>query len=157
MDKSEAYIKMCDCPEIQKIWKEKDGDFFHDNRLLSGKSTGAYYEEYKGELMGDFGIYADPEFTTWLPRQDQIQEMILNDYIKKDQEGENFGLETIFGVNNMFHHWRTYHESKTCSPYLYRKFKKKMIGTLEQLWLIFLMYEIHTKIWNGKKWIKSKS
>ena len=53
MDTSEAYIKMCDCPEIQEPWNQAGHDFTH-------RRPGRQYKH--GTML-------------WLPRQDQLQEM----------------------------------------------------------------------------------
>ena len=112
MDTSKEYIKMCDCPEIQgKIhnWRDR-------------KSWSALIEE-RDEFI-------------WLPRQDQIQEMMnklprcscmvcltihLNEFLNNHLEG------------------------------LY----ERNIDTMEQLWLAFYMSEKHQKFWDGEKWVKS--
>ena len=55
MDTSETYIKMCDCPEIQELMPR----------------VHSQHEFYK---TGD--IVMKKPFV-WLPRQDQLQEMVL--------------------------------------------------------------------------------
>lgn len=112
MDTSETYIKMCDCPEIQGEWKPIEGDlyFFHGAKTFS---------IYSGMCI-DFIATTD----IWLPRQDEIQEMIRGRY------GWIWPL----------------HKFEKFDPDL------EHIDSMEQLWLAFYMYEKHKKIWDGEKW-----
>ena len=98
MDTSETYIKMCDCEEIQ------EGTAY----LLDGS-----------DFRTPNGI--------WLPRQDQLQEMVS--YI-----GDTWVIEQYF--HNYLHSIYT-HERK---------------DSMEQLWLAFVMKEKHNKVWDGDKW-----
>ena len=105
MDTSREYIKMCDCPEIQGT--------IHDWR--DRKSWSALIEE-RDEFI-------------WLPRQDQIQDMLqpieLHELL--DMCGNGSGIM-----------WEALHE---------------YADSFEQLWLAFYMSEKHHKIWDGKKWV----
>lgn len=100
MDTSKEYVKMCDCLEIRR----------HRPELACSKdsffSTG-----------------------TWLPRQDQIQEMLRED---------NFhGLFT-----SLYRFWG-------------RNWNKEVLDkveSMEQFWLAFYMYEKHQKTWSGEEW-----
>ncbi len=139
MDTSEIYINMCDCPEIQKQWKLQNGDFFYDIRISIGNGVCPYMIGYEGKHFDEFGEYADVEFCTWLPRQDQIQEMIDDDPMYKKGQG-----------------WCT----------MPRKFTKRlaefvdsndynMVATsMEQLWLAFYMEEKYSLVWDGEEWKK---
>ncbi len=105
MDTSEQYIKMCDCPEIQgdKV-AIRDKDYF----ISVETKEGAYL--------------------VWLPRQDQIQEMLKAHYQKHLKILYDFSLTVSWDIN---------------SP--------------EQLWLAFYMHEKHGKMWWGKNvktWVK---
>jgi len=65
----------------------------------------------------------------WLPRQDQIQEMMFGDFDNPIY---------ISGQFQKFHeHW------------LWLDFT-----SMEQLWLAFMMWEKHGKIWEKEKWVK---
>ena len=117
MDTSEQYIKMCDCPEIQeKSEVYNDRCCFWASRLIDGS----------------FSIWADlhSDNSRWLPRQDQIQEMM--GYSHPRLAIEPFA---IYRSHNQWNHLETW----------------------EQLWLAFYMLENHQKIWNGDKWIKSET
>ncbi len=65
MDTSETYAKMCDCPEIQGK-KERDGMTPKTHDFISDI-------HYTGSWIKDIGYQ---ESSIWLPRQDQIQDMI---------------------------------------------------------------------------------
>jgi len=110
MDTSETYIKMCDCGEIQNIWNPEGLDFTH-RRL--GK-------QYKHGTM------------LWLPRQDQLQEMVG---ITRTR------LITEFGT------FAVCHEVRGVLALNYYR-------SMEQLWLAFVMKEKHDKVWDGESWMK---
>ena len=113
MDKTEQYIKMSDCPEIQsyrkpKIEKMKDGRWHYEWGLEVGDFIGVYSTynlleiEIKGTTIYDPYFYSKKEDSdidiqqvgfdegdgytakkiVWLPRQDQIQEMLPKDKCK---------------------------------------------------------------------------
>ena len=117
MDTSETYIKMCNCEEIQgqvPTWEMTD---FYGQRVL----------RKNGEIMG----YEFPG--PWLPRQDQIQEMML---------GINKYWERIFPFmfNERLFFWNKKHGIQGEKT------------SMEQLWLAFYMHEKHGKVWDGDKW-----
>ena len=129
MDTSKQYIKMCDCPEIQGQ-KPKGNEF-----TISYKNPDIWIEH-----EGSF-LYAKHDI--WLPRQDQIQEMLpLYDHPST--------LAVFFGV---------FCANKEMYEGVYAKkgygFVDKFIS-MEQLWLAFYMYEKHKKTWDGKKWVEEK-
>jgi hypothetical protein len=113
MDKSKEYIKMCDCPDIQEQW--------------------GYRKTIKPNVH-DFVHHEEAKYTfgreVWLPRQDQIQEMLqpieLHELL--DMCGNGSGIM-----------WEALHE---------------YADSFEQLWLAFYMLEKHKKKWDGKKWMK---
>ena len=122
MDVSSEYVKMCEkAVEIQ---------------ALAPKPT---------ILGGNFWHY--PEGATgapivWLPRQDQLQEMLR--YYPKDRPSELIygNLAIIFGD------WcASLHNTYT----KYLRLEAKM--SMEQLWLAFVMKEKYNKVWNGADWI----
>ena len=72
MDKSEQYIKMCNCEEIQGWWVPEVGDWtdkgkvvrvFKDQVWLAFTESGTTIDEHKSQLI-------------WLPLQWQWQEMV---------------------------------------------------------------------------------
>lgn len=114
---------MCDCPEIQGEWKLPPlaNDFccrFRDGLIKSGQNLSAM--EY------------DAETWIWLPRQDQIQEMI---------PGCKCYVCLIEGIH------------KFLEDNLDGMFEAGIEGGMEQLWLAFYMHEKHKLIWNGSEWL----
>jgi len=118
VDTSETYIKMCDCPEIQRQGTRP--------RNLIDNS------DYASILIGD-GSYNNPFHRVWLPRQDQLQEMLLKYWWSDEQPGNNISV-----MLQKFDWWL----NDTCPKY----------QAMEQLWLAFVMKEKHNKIWDGERW-----
>lgn len=128
MDKTKEYISMVDCPEIQDAWVLADGDY------LTTRNP-----EYKPECMVNvfcFNMYSNQDWwrethkklNIWLPKQDQLQKMV-------HQEFDMFSKITIF--------------KEWCMNTIYKGGTKSM----EQLWLQYIMKELHNKKWDGKVWI----
>ena len=139
MDTSETYIKMCDCPEIQGEWTykklgdwvvERDGQRF----LMVGHKDMGYGSYFEANRVK--GAYR------WLPRQNQIQEMMDwkdeytfwkwdTDTFDGEVAGSYYGQilddeDLVLGVSRL---------------------------SMEQVWLVFYMYEKHQRRWDGEKWV----
>ena len=130
MDTSETYIKMCDCEEVQEHRKYDGGDWICDPD--DGHSW-AIWQKVRG--VTDEGMRKFMDGLLWLPRQDQIQEMM------KDN------LSTFYWVES-FYEWLRGLVNKVPMPY--------SDMSLEQLWLLFYMHEKHQKTWDGDKWVSNK-
>ena len=129
MDKTEFYIKMSDCPEIFNECKFQGGDWFY----ADGKSWMVY--EFNEELSLE-EHRKHFEGIVFLPRQDQIQEMLIK---------EKFG---DFGA-----HW----DMCIDIPVQFvAKNPNLELCSMEQIWLSCYMLSIHQKIWSSKeeKWVK---
>lgn len=147
MDTSESYIKMCEkAEEIQAQWLNHDteGDFAVSTKTIEGYN--GFWELKANEVMivGNDSEYdltieqqADIDETgaIWLPRQDQLQEMVgvnwvrtLNDFgwWVNDNSADEWSFDNVL-------FW----------------------GSMEQLWLAFVMKEKYNKVWNGTDWVKS--
>ena len=120
MDTSETYIKMCDCYEVAENCYLKDGDFLTNTKWTHRISINGIRCEMDTDDI-------------WLPRQDQIQEMIGYD--------QPLLLDEFYKFTQRRH--------PTFANYAVS------MGSMEQLWLLFYMFENHQKIWDGKKWVKS--
>ncbi len=124
-DRSKEYIKMCDCPEIQE--QERDG---HNSYFVCG--------EHHLDMTKDADEYFHhlikcKEKLIWLPRQDQLQEMVwgkLGDYCTNKISSLAWGV------------WDFY----------LRADDNYYPDSMEQLWLAFVMKELYSKIWDGEKW-----
>ena len=125
MDTSETYIKMCDCDEIQGIKEEFKCPCGMDfNEVFMDNATGKEIRR------------------VWLPRQDQIQEMILNSI-----DDFNTSIRQITLVCNFAYFCGARNEdAEGRSNTSIRK------ESLEVLWLAFYMYLIYQKRWGGEEW-----
>ena len=138
MDTSETYIKMCDCIELESFKKEwTSGDVWYAER-----PDGTEFPEV--HVLGgspEHGIHICPvcwqqrEGTwnqiIWLPRQDQIQEMLT------------FRYDNYYWLLLRLCNWTSWY-----MDYI------KLFNTIEQLLLAFYMKEKHGKTWDGNKWIE---
>jgi len=124
MDTSETYIKMSDCPEIQ------------DKAPRKPYTTDLYSV---GEIIMTYTLYRPEESqydAIWLPRQDQLQEMIWGgwDDIAKMHLLCDFTAE----AQELYAHTGEF-------------------PSMEQLWLAFVMSEKYNKTWDGEKWANGKT
>jgi hypothetical protein len=122
MDTSKEYIKMCDCPEIQEHRKHDGGDWLCTPE--DGHSW-ATWQKVHGKSEEEIRKFMDG--LLWLPRQDQIQEML------------GITSHSCITLANKF--------AEFCCT-------DGDESSMEQLWLAFYMYEEHKKVWDGKKWGK---
>jgi hypothetical protein len=141
MDTSKEYVKMCDCSEIQDEWETSVGDFY---ALKDSPHTRMYWCEeigsikvasavLKDRVLWHGGPFKDKDEVTWLPRQDQLQDMVRDKeiYIHKEP-----GMK-----------WCLWLETDEMGPKEILYFE-----TPEQLWLSIVMKERFNKTWNGEAW-----
>jgi hypothetical protein len=126
---------MCEgAKEIQKGWEPAEGDFIIEKGrkdcpliLLENLRNDGFITARNW----DDDDYFDRTISIWLPRQDQLQEMITYEY------------ELAWHVVDRFMNF-----------ILDSSFKDKWLKfTMEQLWLCFVMKEKYNKVWNGENWI----
>ena len=130
MDVSLEYIKMCEkAEEIQEL------------ELSTGVSAGDFV--YTGEQVIvwcrvckrlDIDFKQD---TIWLPRQDQLQEMVPT--------GENLEAFHVGHGNQMRYQLGQFTQD-------YGLDYTNQFTSMEQLWLAFCMSEKYNKIWDGEIW-----
>lgn len=132
MDKTEQFIKMSDCPEVQKYRKgQKD---FHIGDLIANFLLGKYSKaNFQGIVIFEqHDEIRERQLAVWLPRQDDIQKMMRKDYKNTlDMLCDFYAVITVdqpTGFQQMFE------------------------VSMEQLWLVFYMYKKHKKKWNGERW-----
>ena len=150
MDTTETYIAQCDCPEIQGLFPNEvgciicgKGKIFHYNcepepekgiRLIFIEPFVILdpLSEHDGHLYHTTAEFGDGwggcEYfnkVIWLPRQDQLQEMVW--------EGSN--------IRSMVLEFADFVEASD-----YRR------ESMEQLWLAFVMKEKFNKVWVNDKW-----
>ena len=133
MDTSVEYVKMCEkATEIQKNYniKRRIGDYFFD------KSGGGVLVWVSPD---DGSFYLD---TIYIPRQDQLQEILY-----KDDQNPCGHDSLALRIGNHF------------SQFMYKGMPNewnrkygKCIGSMEQLWLAYVMYEKYSKVWAGTDW-----
>ena len=117
MDTSDKYVKMCGkAIEIQMAWVLANGDF--EVRLKHGR--GQVEVHHHREMTA----YYKPEDHLWLPRQDQLQEMLSWKFPNKFRY-----IVFVFFRDN------------------------KQFTSMEQFWLAFVMKEKYGKTWNGEDWV----
>ena len=126
MDKSETYIKMSDCPEIQK-----EARYIGDNMEELGNWFAFYVTgKWQSPVVYTYGLclpYERGDYAVWLPRQDDLQKMIeyewTGDLIRRFRIwGKRVGYQT------------------------------QAIASMEQLWLAFVMKEKYNKVWANNEW-----
>jgi len=147
MDVSKKYIKMCEkAKEIQKLWKYENGDWYASQMTKEGYFIGVVSKDYE-KLCSNTQVEAPyyqeySEYCIWLPRQDQLQEIIIDKY--KDYEEDKY-IQLTFEFYAFIGSGRK------------RKGIRKLYS-MEQLLLAFVMYKRYGKIWNDKeeKWIEEE-
>ena len=117
MDTSKEYIEMCSgAVEVQdKLPRNEDEN---GKKWVDGSTYTIKYDIETKRLI-------------WLPRQDQLQDMLVKKY------------GGIFSVICRF-----------CDWFQHEDYSGETI-TGEQLWLKFVMHELHGKQWDGEDWVKS--
>lgn len=126
MDTTSTYTKMCEkAEEIQESrklddreWGAGDWGCWPDN----GDINVMYMGEYEPGELGKGHI--------WLPRQDQLQEMVFT-------RGEDLTNQAIKIAE--------YREIDTDDGLV-------LFSSWEQWWLAFVMKEKYNKIWDGEEW-----
>ena len=145
MDKSETFIKMCDCPEIQEDHEYTDGNYVAYIRGRNGwawafNGTPQVELYYGGHYFDDNKI----EFC-WLPRQDDLQKMV----------------EEVIGKTHFVFRFNEFVESSylpITHQLAYTYFanldddKRDTVVSMEQLWLAFVMKEKYNKVWTNNEW-----
>ena len=127
MDKSSYYIKMCESAKvIQKQWKPDFGDFFVS--LSSGRTSPCL--SIVSELEKKVS-YLKTIKAVWLPRQDQLQEMVIENYATP------WDLAIAFS-NVLMADNASYFDN---------------FDSMEKLWLAFVMLEKHKKKWKNGEWV----
>lgn len=123
MDKTPQYIAMASCAEIQDGWKPKVGDY-----TQKGIITDIEHDLIWVCVDMNWHNKAD---LIWLPYQHQLQNMITGDLFgwPRDAIDAVDRLDMFYGfVGNL---------------------KNAREMSMEQLWLRYVMHELHQKSWSG--------
>ncbi len=146
MDYAKEYIKMCEkAVEIQKLWKVKEGDYayivereynndLNEPVIITEISRAQEIIHFSAlGLKNDYGAsWFYPERNIWLPKQDQLQEMVI------DKKMNGWGAASE--IAGKFHKWMKIY----CDIYTWD-------WSMEQLWLVFVMLKKFNKVWAGIK------
>jgi len=126
MDTTDQYIEMCmKAVEIQdKRPRENAEPLFTPRNRVHIFNDGNFY--YYDELH----LLVRQHY--WLPRQDQLQDMIMKTQIGND----------------------TYCYTSLILDFVDFVNRPSELFTLEQQWLVFVMKEIYNKVWNDKDWVE---
>ena len=126
MDTSKEYLEMCQgAKDVQSLWEPSCGDFCVDmgDVWILNPDNKAYVQMVRHK-------------DTWLPRQDQLQEMIggwpsagfIGDW--REWLGNVYGFNYGNKPNGHLH----------------------IFTSGEQLWLAFVMQEVYNKKWLDGEW-----
>jgi len=126
MDKSSPYIKMCESATVmQKQWKPEFGDFFVSMSLgLISQSQPITSDLEKKSYLKTIEA-------VWLPRQDQLQDMVIEKYATP------WDLAIAFS-NVLMDDNESYFDK---------------FDSMEKLWLAFIMLEKCKKRWKDGEWV----
>jgi hypothetical protein len=170
MDNLKEYISMCQkAKEIQELWEPSGGDWYvFDYRGTTGtfkEFEKSIWEDndkqwqrieilcYRPSSAKNFFISTNgdtshvmsakdmtKERAIWLPRQDQLQAMVIliGSVLNIPRLSEFCLWITTTGGIDSFYHWEY----------------KRQFESMEQFWLAFVMKKKYQKIWNGTGWIK---
>ena len=127
MDKSSTYIKMCESAKvIQKQWKPEFGDFFVSMSLGLTSPCQPIVSDLEKKMS-----YLKTIKAVWLPRQDQLQEMVIENYATSWDLAIGFS-NVLMGDN------ASYFDN---------------FDSMEKLWLAFVMLEKYKKKWKEGEWV----
>ncbi|MCG2721694.1 MAG: hypothetical protein L6290_06735 [Thermodesulfovibrionales bacterium] len=127
MDQSSDYIKMCESARvIQKQWKPEFGDFFVSMSLGLTSPCQPIVSDPEKKVA-----YLKTIKAVWLPRQDQLQEMVIEKYATPWDLAIAFS-NVLMGDN------ASYFDN---------------FDSMEKLWLAFIMLEKRRKKWKDGEWV----
>ncbi|MDD5722635.1 MAG: hypothetical protein PHY29_02720 [Syntrophales bacterium] len=170
MDTTPEYIKMSEKAwEIQVAWEPTYGDciilkpqsvkYLNEIDVPTGKPVFlgicAYILDKDSRYCGDTDIllydgYDESEGILkgnciWLPSQDRLQEIVLpyiEQRVEKSCAGWRLAKEFVETMGSLV--WGREWMNIKIDP-----------GSMEQLWLAFVMKEKYGKTWNGEEWVKA--
>jgi hypothetical protein len=130
VDSSEKYITMCSlAKQIQHKWSYENGDFVYDT--IDGDAGVWYWYQKK-----------DVSDCIWLPRQDQLQELCINFYVR---------IMAVSEYDAFIHLLESY--SSWLTGVISRGYQD--MDTFEELMLSFAMEIMYDRKWDGENWVKA--
>jgi hypothetical protein len=127
MDTSETFIKQCEKAEEIQVLRPMNQRWEMGDYVSEGYIRWTIAEGKMGRCFSDI----------WLPRQDQLQEMVA---FERDDMGYT---DITFWLLHKF--WDFVEEHKPIHH-------KGETRSMEQLWLAFVYKEKYNKAWNGEQW-----
>lgn len=148
MDTTNQYIEMCrKAGEIQELWVPSCSDY------VVSPTTG-FFEIYSSRELENAIRYKNDYI--WLPRQDQLQEMLITIFedknktayvpVKMPQYRNNYLCRSMIGSFDSYIHRNSPARDECIWQF----------SSMEQLWLAYVMEKKFNKTWNGGNWIKSE-
>ena len=170
-----TFIKMADCPEMQGQWEPSGWDWVYCKTadaddpnpvMLSDYQTDGGFYGHEAPHCGEpqcsspvsNGAYRKGKYNpnpsrnfkgehVWLPTQSQLQEMVKDcDYWIELSHYEITGLRALERSQGV----EGEREEYECS---FSRPNRSSFSSMEQLWLAFVMGELHSKTWDGKEWV----
>lgn len=133
----EEYLDMCKkAVDIQKLWEPKKGDYIQFGKniqIVSYVPIGYPHivntVETREALLPAYNLKHQKHHITWLPRQDQLQKMVLDEKWGCDKWEILHDIYHVWWINNSIASW-----------------------TFEQNWLAYVMLKKYNKIWMYNDW-----
>jgi hypothetical protein len=159
MDTSEKYIEMCQkAREIQKM-RILHRDWGNQDFYLKVNKDGCYdIDSCNGENFELLRLSTAQKGVVWLPRQDQLQEIMEIDSHKLNFMFNKFTSNILLSEDK---YYKFYQQIDECCEDMFTPGDQYELPelpnpTFEQLWLAFVMKENFEKEWdvNKKEWIK---
>ena len=127
MDRSSKYIKMCEmAEEIQEQWQPDFGDFYVSMSLGITSSCQPIISDLEKKLS-----YLKTIKAVWLPKQDQLQEMVIENHATSWDLAIAFS-NVLMGENTSYF---------------------EQFDSMEKLWLTFIMLKKYTRKWKDGEWV----
>lgn len=147
------YIKMCEeAKEIQKSWNPKFRDYCREKeykdlmlitQIIENHDIHCFGYRYRRTGYGAERYLKDN--LTWLPTQEQLQEMIKKETyrLRIEKFEENILIECFF-------------KNKVEGSYYVTGRLKLEGNNYQELLLRIVMYRKYSKTWTGEKWAKAE-
>ena len=133
MDTSQEYVNMCKkATEMQKLWDMRP---LSCDDVLWNETHGFRNKVLDLNPAPFYQVDSRDEIIIWLPRQDQLQDMVCRDFW-----GQLQPVNKVTALLQYFYWWL----DESPLPEM---------GSLEQLWLAFAMDKKYHKEWDGNDWI----
>lgn len=143
MDRTKEYQRMCKAAlEIQEKWDRLPGDYVYniamEEIIIFNRQTTIPEYTISYTTEGHSRTMTNEEWcksiNIWIPRQDQLQDMIIVPHTHENKPEIMHKLDTLNA-------WMHAHKPGTYQ-----------FTSGEQLWIAFVMLLNYNKAWDGKEW-----